>query len=145
MSKENLMSKNCKELRELAKEFNVVGRWDMKKDELVDAILSSQVDTEVGEENNKVVDDSNKKSDKSSYINNVDVGTIVAFKLSNGKVKSAKISKKSTKRKMLKLITEYGAEFIVSYDSVIWVKTGKRWPKGVYNMLKGLGDSVEQK
>ena len=74
---------------------------------------------------------------KMHYIENIEVGTIVAFKLSNGKVKSAKVVKKSTKNRKLKLETDYGAEYIVSYESIIWVRTGKRWPKGVYNLLKG--------
>lgn len=74
---------------------------------------------------------------KMHYVENVEIGTIVAFQLSNGKVKSAKVEKKSTKNRKLKLVTDYGAEYIVSYEDVIWVRTGKRWPKGVYNLLKG--------
>lgn len=74
---------------------------------------------------------------KMHYIENIEIGTIVAFKLSNGKVKSAKVVKKSTKNRKLKLETDYGAEYIVPYESVIWVRTGKRWPRGVYNLLKG--------
>ena len=74
---------------------------------------------------------------KMHYIENIEIGTIVAFKLSNGKVKSAKVVKKSTKNRKLKLETDYGAEYIVPYESVVWVRTGKRWPKGVYNLLKG--------
>ena len=74
---------------------------------------------------------------KMHYIENIEIGTIVAFKLSNGKVKSAKVVKKSTKNRKLKLETDYGAEYIVPYESIVWVRTGKRWPKGVYNLLKG--------
>ena len=74
---------------------------------------------------------------KMHYVENIEIGTIVAFKLSNGKVKSAKVVKKSTKNRKLKLETDYGAEYIVPYENVIWVRTGKRWPKGVYNLLKG--------
>ena len=66
------------------------------------------------------------------------IGTLVAFRLSNGKVKSAKVMKKSTKNRKLKLETNYGAEYIASYDDIIWVRTGKRWPRGVYNLLKGI-------
>lgn len=43
MSRENLQKKTCKELRELAKELNISGRWDMTKDQLIDAILGAEV------------------------------------------------------------------------------------------------------
>ena len=43
MSKENLQNKTCKELRELAKDMNISGRWDMTKDQLIDAILGAEV------------------------------------------------------------------------------------------------------
>ena len=78
---------------------------------------------------------------KMSYIENIDIGTIVAFKLSNGKVKSAKVTRKSTKNRKLKLETDYGAEYIISYEDIVWVRTGKRWPRGVYKLLKGQVDA----
>ena len=43
MSKENLQNKTCKELRELAKDMNISDRWDMTKDQLIDAILGAEV------------------------------------------------------------------------------------------------------
>lgn len=162
MSKEVLQNKTCKELRELAKEMNISGRWDMTKEQLIDAILGAEVvkNTEKTEsakdeykvDNQEIVEAENKDENKSAnvkinmeqkmhYIENVDIGTIVAFKLSNGKVKSAKVARKSTKNRKLKLETDYGAEYIVSYDDVIWVRTGKRWPRGVYKLLKGLVDA----
>lgn len=81
---------------------------------------------------------------KESYIENSDIGTIVAFKLSSGKVKSAMMVNRNRKKKKLKLETRYGAEYIIPYSSVIWVRTGKRWPKGVYKLLKGI-DNNEKK
>ena len=82
---------------------------------------------------------------KMSYIENIEIGTLVAFRLSSGKVKSAKVTRKSTKNRKLKLETDYGAEYIVSFDDIIWVRTGKRWPRGVYRLLKGLVDKDESK
>ena len=87
----------------------------------------------------------NKVKQKMDYVENIKIGTLVAFKLPNGKVKSAKVEKKSTKNRKLKLVTSYGAEFIIPYDSVIWVRTGTRWPKGVYNLLKGKTEDGERK
>lgn len=167
MSKEILQSKTCKELRELAKERNISGRWDMTKPQLIEAILGTEV---VGEpvKNESVKDEvkidnleesgvdveaKEKESasteidmqQKLQYVENIAIGTIVAFRLSNGKVKSAKVAKKSTKNRKLKLETDYGAEYIVNYEDIVWVRTGKRWPKGVYKLLKGLVDDDGKK
>lgn len=162
MSKEILEAKTRKELRVIATELNITGRWEMNKEQLIDAILGAEVvkNTEKTEsakdeckvDNQEIVEAENKDENKSAnvkinmeqkmhYIENVDIGTIVAFKLSNGKVKSAKVARKSTKNRKLKLETDYGAEYIASYDDIIWVRTGKRWPRGVYKLLKGLVDA----
>lgn len=171
MSKEILEVKTKKELRVIATELEITGRWDMTKEQLIDAILraksaevSKQEDVvdenpqsandeckvdnhecESVEAENKVENESaNVKvnmEQKMSYIENIDIGTIVAFRLSNGKVKSAKVTRKSTKNRKLKLETDYGAEYIISYEDVVWVRTGKRWPRGVYKLLKGQVDA----
>ena len=170
----------CSELRGIAKELSIPGRWDMTKDELVEAILraktsksddanrsgvvqaagqsakdegkvdnhadnAASVEAEDKGENESASAHNVDMSQKMRYIENIEIGAIVAFKLSNGKVKSAKVVKKSTKNRKLKLETDYGAEYIVSYDSVVWVRTGKRWPKGVYNLLKGTVCSDDKK
>lgn len=82
-----------------------------------------------------------KAEKKLSYIEGAKVGTLVAFKTDNGKIKSAMIVKRSTKNRKFKLETKYGASFIVPFDDVIWVRTNKRWPKGVYQLLKGIDES----
>lgn len=163
MSKENLQNKTCKELRELAKDMNISGRWDMTKEQLIDAILGAEVvqttdkpesakdeckvdnhdgaDAEVKDEKGSADTESNvDMKQKMPYIENVEIGTLVAFRLSNDKVKSAKVVKKSTKNRKLKVETNYGATYIISYDDVVWVRTGKRWPRGIYKLLKGLVD-----
>lgn len=159
MSKENLQNKTCKELGELAKDMNISGRWDMTKDQLIDAILGAEVlkkndESESAKDECKIdnhdvveVEDKVEKesanvdvdmAQKMPYIENIEIGTLVAFRLSNGRVKSAKVTRKSTKNRKLKLETDYGAEYIVSFDDIVWVRTGKRWPRGVYKLLKGL-------
>lgn len=170
MSREILESKTRKELRVIATELSITGRWDMTKEQLIEAILRAN-SAEVGKENDVVEEipqsandeckvdnhecvsvEAEEKSEnesasvkvnmeqKMSYIENIDIGTIVAFRLSNGKVKSAKVTRKSTKNRKLKLETDYGAEYIISYEDVVWVRTGKRWPRGVYKLLKGQVD-----
>jgi len=170
MSKEILEMKTKKELRVIATELEITGRWDMTKPQLIDAILRAKsVENNKQEdvvsnpqsakdeykidnrecENVEVEDKVENEStgvkvnmeQKMSYIENIDIGTIVAFRLSNGKVKSAKVARKSTKNRKLKVETDYGAEYIVSYEDIIWVRTGKRWPRGVYKLLKGQVDA----
>lgn len=155
MSGETLQSKNCKELREIAKGLKIQGRWDMTKEELITNIMaaSENVKSDADEINDQSAIDECKTDDqvhinmeqKMRYIENVELGTIVAFRLANGRVKSAKVVKKSTKSRKLKLETNYNAEYIVSYDDIIWVRTGKRWPKGVYELLKGKVDNGKEK
>ena len=168
MSKEMLNAKTRKELRKIATELQIIGRWEMNKEQLIDAILRAKdaensnhtneadvslqsakdeckIDNHNPEQNveaeGKVENESANvkinKEQKMAYIENIDIGAIVAFRLSNGKVKSAKVTRKSTKNRKLKVETGYGAEYIISYDDIIWVRTGKRWPRGVYELLKG--------
>ena len=155
MSSETLQSKNCKELREIAKGLKIQGRWDMTKEELITNIMAASENgkSDADEINDQSAIDECKTDDqihinmeqKMRYIENVELGTIVAFRLTNGRVKSAKVVKKSTKSRKLKLETNYNAEYIVSYDDIIWVRTGKRWPKGVYELLKGKVDNGKEK
>ena len=144
------------DLRNMASTYGIKNVKKYKKQELVDMIceiIDGQKPTVVDEEAEATVaveeDDNNIETvtDELSeeeiaerrmpYVENAPIDTIVAFKLPTGKVKSAKIINKSTKNRKLKVETAYGAQFIIPYDSVIWVKTGTRWPKGVYNLLKG--------
>lgn len=129
---ENLEKKTRDELRVIAKELDIKGRGHMTKEQLVQAIASA-----TGGEAAETSDDVSSGSNKVKYVENAEVGTIVAFKLPDGRVKSAKIERRSTSRRKLKLVTQYGAEFVVPYEDIIWVRTTKRWPKGVYNLLKG--------
>ena len=112
----------------------------MASSERVFMLLDEPVEAEDKVENKSASVKVNMEQ-KMSYIENIDIGTIVAFRLSSGKVKSAKVTRKSTKNRKLKLETDYGAEYIVSYDDVVWVRTGKRWPRGVYKLLKGQVDA----
>lgn len=81
--------------------------------------------------------------DKLQRIQNAPIGTIVAVKLDDSSVKSAKIVRRSSDEKLLKVTTEYGASYIVKYESVVWVKSGSRWPRWVYNLLKGIEEFDE--
>ena len=127
MSKNELNQFNKNELLILAKAYNITGRWDMSKDELIASIKAAK----------EKIKEKRDMSIKDGYIEKVNLGCLVAFKTSNGKVKSAKIVKRSIKERMLLLETEYKSAYKVSFDDVLWVKTGNRWPKGIYELLKG--------
>ena len=153
--REELSNMLVVDLRNMASTYGIKNVKKYKKQELVDMIceiIYGQTPTAVDEEvpvvveeddNNNVETETDELSEEEiaerrmPYVENAPIDTIVAFKLPTGKVKSAKIINKSTKNRKLKVETAYGAQFIIPYDSVIWVKTGTRWPKGVYNLLKG--------
>lgn len=157
---QELRACNARELMRMATTMGIKGSWDMKKAEVVDAILRAEDAKDggatAGEQSAKVNDETDNHgthgnhangetaidmAKKMPYIEDADAGTLVAFKLPNGKVKSAKIVKKSSKSRRLMLETAYGAQHIVSYDDIVWVRTGKRWPSGVYRQLKGMVES----
>ena len=72
---DNLSSKTVKELLIIAKEYQIVGRHDMKKQQLIDAIVEV-VETEeaLGKTDASAV---NKTHD--DYIKNLKPGDIIAF------------------------------------------------------------------
>ena len=105
-------------------------------------VIKAVKDLEVKEAKKKMLSDEEREAKKKAYIEDAKVGVLVAFKTSDGKVKSAMIKKRSTKNRKFKVETKYGAEFIISFDDVLWVRTNKRWPKGVYQLLKGIDTEV---
>lgn len=164
MQRQELEAMTRDELRVIAKENEVKGRGTMTKAELIDA-LSSVEESETHSEEfvevdsnvaslemdvvadeavvSQIADEEMRKIRHMKAVENAEVGVIVAF-VFDGKCRSAKIIKKSTKNKMMLLQTNYGAEFKVPFDSIVWVKNGKRWPRGVYNMLKGIENVSEE-
>lgn len=163
---EELNAKTRDELRAIAKEMGIVGRSKITKSELVNAVYDNQPFEEVAEANEvaeTVVDAVNdekqvnkvEEKQKSDEPNEVDklrqenhmkiveaceVGDFVAFTCFGSKARSAKVTRKSSKRKKLEVETAYGKKFVIDYDMVIWVKKSQdaKWPHGVYKALKGI-------
>lgn len=82
---------------------------------------------------------------KDEYIVNAEPGLIVAFRLcfkstKTGekltKVISGKILENNQTEKKYIVETRNGLKYGVPYRAVVWVKTGNRWPKGVYEEMK---------
>lgn len=88
-----------------------------------------------GEKNNKTKDD---------YIVDAEIGVVVAFRLNfrarSGvkltKVISGKILENNNEQEQYVIETRNGLKYGVPYKAVVWVKTGNRWPKGVYEEMK---------
>lgn len=154
--KEELNKMSVDELRKYASTLKIKKIRSYRKTELIDVVIETELTKskevkEYKEDNKKVTKSDNKEvtatdriERKKKYIENIEIGSLVAFKLSSGKVKSAKVTNKSSKTRKLKLETQYGKEFIISYDDVVWVKT-TRWPAGVWRLLKGIEEPKEPK
>lgn len=144
MSKEELEKMTAKSLVEMCKEkgipySNSGGR--LKKAQLIELLLNNN---DVQEENSKNVGEEENpepthwvNQDKEKYIEEAEVGTLIAFYDKKGKPRTAALVNRSSSRRVVKVVTEFEWEFIVPYENVLWVRKGNRWPKGVYNLLKG--------
>lgn len=147
-TKECLESYTVADLRKIAKNFHIVGRWEMNKSQLIIEILLIQEEREAEKkqseneeaketfENEKVMqDDSN--NDHSKYLANIEVGRLVAFNDHNmGIVRTARVVNISQKRQQLKVIDIYGSVEVISFEQVAWVKTGKRWPRRLFHLIR---------
>ena len=75
--------------------------------------------------------------DKRKHIEEAEVGTLIAFYDEKGKPRTAALVNRSSSREVVKVVTEFEREFIVPYSNVLWVRKGPRWPRAVYEILKG--------
>lgn len=172
MLREELSTKTVPELRDLAKELGIAGRWEMTKAQLIDAISEHGNPTTEKEDVEDMVEDAEENWDdeedivnseevvkvtkeytvngekrtiacvppeiKERYVQEAPIGTIVAFEL-DGKVRSAKIENRNSKKKLLMLKNKPGVEFIVPYSAILWVRSGNKWPDAIYELLTGGG------
>ncbi len=157
MRKEELSKLTVAELKSICKERGIKcynGKNLFNKGQLIEAILKAEsesvVEDKSAQEETKIetkeietvepVDEAEEVADiaesKLKYLKDMQVGAIVAVRLSSGKVISAKVVKKSTKRKLILCETAYGCEHLVKWSDVLWVRTKKVWPKGVYELFK---------
>lgn len=162
---EELQKLKRDELVEICKGYGLPhcrGKNRLRKDELIETILKAECTEASTEETKSAVDEykvdnqkvveaevkdekesaSNVDEQKLSYLERAEVGTIIACRI-DGKAKSAKIVKRSSKNRRFMVETAYGAQYIVPYEDVIWVRTGNKWPRGVYRELKGLEPETE--
>lgn len=155
MNVKELNNKTVKELREIAKELNIVGRWDMNKSQLIDAIYVANLsDDKITFETDCIISKSNSNEPEGSqkvtkttddYLKTIEKGTLVAFKRNKNKdvAMSGKfVSFDETEDKVL-IESKKGTLFKVNRENIIWVKTGARWPKWVFSLFNREGEESD--
>ena len=122
-TQEKLKILKVAELRDIAKKLDISGRWSMKKEELIVAILNKS---------------SNQKkcNDHSRYLKNIELGRLIAYPDSDGYVHTAKVIKISQEDEILTVMDLYNNIEIVPFSKVLWVKTGKRWPRKLFLSIR---------
>lgn len=146
-----MKEKTVKELREIAKELEIVGRWDMNKTQLIEAIEMAQAVQELNDEDIELENDCIIKEDNSNqsegtqkvtkttddYLNNIEPGILVAFKRNSKDIAmSGKfVSFDGNNDNLVCIESKKGTLFKVPKANIIWVKTGARWPKWVFALF----------
>lgn len=160
-----LQAVKVKHLLIMAKDFHIVGRHDMKKSQLINSIVQKHVEKEVREkedyiealrtndvllkkENQSIsfdhdVENQLVESPKSEYIYNAQPGALVAFYVDSNKVMTAMVKHNDVDGQTFTVETKRGKRFVVMYSEILWVKSGSRWPRGIYNLLKGIKTNVK--
>lgn len=124
------------ELRKIASKKGIKNSKQYKKAELVKVL--QEYDKAEAEKKTKCTDAS--KNNKDKFIDSAPLETIIVFggDVAGGKVRSAKMIIREEQKRSIVCETAYGKRFYVPYDNVIWVKTGSRFPRAIYNLLKGI-------
>lgn len=139
----DLSKKTCKELREIAKELNITGRWSMTKSELIEAIndcnnysdASITFETDCVSSGNEIQDVVAKKT-TIDYLKEAQPGTLIAFmRRSYNSVMSGKLVGFKGNNVVL-IESKKGTIFEVKFDNVAWVQTkSNSWPQWVYKLF----------
>lgn len=142
----DLNKKTCKELRDIAKQYGITGRWDMKKQELIEAIesMSDLTDDKIIFEDDCIIKSEDTIQSEGSqkvsrttleYLNNAEAGTLVAFKRNSSKDVAMSGKLISFENGKVTVESKKGTKFKLNPDNIIWVKTGDRWPRWVFNLF----------
>lgn len=151
MTRNELENMTKENVAKVAKDLGVKrykGKSMLSKKELIDGIckaMESNDDvadaqkaiSEAGEQikKNEIVVDCKVKDER---ILSAPIGTLIAFREpETGKLNTAKLTNRNKTKKLIKCETQYGKEFLISFSDIVWTKTGSRWPKSIYNELKG--------
>ena len=154
MTRNELENMTKENVAKVAKDLGVKrykGKSMLSKKELIDCICkvielnddvadAQKAIKEAGEQvknevKNEIVVDRKVKDER---ILSAPIGTLIAFREpETGKLNTAKLTNRNKTKKLIKCETQYGKEFLISFSDIVWTKTGSRWPKSIYNELKG--------
>lgn len=85
------------------------------------------------------------ENEHKTYIDNMKLGDIVAFKLyeKDSKMYSGKI--KTLGASKVEIQTKNGKKFIIEKKNIFWVNVNNRWPRFVMNAFKGVDIDITDK
>ena len=69
-----------------------------------------------------------------TYLEKLQTGMVISFNVSPNKMLSGKVIQINDN--YIEVETRKGTKFKVEKQDITWVKTGQRWPKGIYLKLK---------
>lgn len=78
-----------------------------------------------------------KNNTKAYYLENMQIGNNVAFTVESKegtRMLSGKVVKLNKQSAVVQ--TKNGSIFFPKHEQIAWVKTGTKWPQGIYNALK---------
>lgn len=150
MTRNELENMGKSEIVQIAKQYNVKrykGKSLLPKEELIEGICRAlEIKDDVLDAHKAIDEASEQHSDKSVTVDltvkeqrivSAPFGTLIAFREpETGKLNTAKLTNRNKVKKLVKCETQYGKEFTVPFENVVWTKTGSRWPKGIYDELK---------
>lgn len=142
-----------KQLKERAAALGIVGRSRMNKKELVNALLGVSFEHVVSDDEEVVNYNvqttgielaSDRSKSTSEYVARLTGGELVAFKPSSRAVISGKVISISLNCSEVTIQTKAGSIHKVEPEAILWVRTGNRWPRWIFEMF-GQGSAVCQK
>lgn len=150
MTRNELENMTKENVAKVAKDLGVKrykGKSMLLKKELIDCICKAMESNDDAADAQKAINEAGKQAKneividrevKDKRILSAPIGTLIAFhEPETGKLNTAKLTNRNKTKKLIKCETQYGKEFLISFSDVVWTKTGSRWPKSIYNELKG--------
>lgn len=111
----------------------------ISEDSTVEKVEAVQAEDEIAADNSYATLISHKKT-PGEYIDNVEVGMIIAFATEPEKAISAKVKEifraEDNGVKEVLAVSKNGYTYKVPRAAIVWVKTGHRWPRGIYDKLR---------
>lgn len=150
MTRNELENMTKENVAKVAKDLSVKrykGKSMLSKKELIDSICKAMESNDDAADVQKAINEAGEqvkneividREVKDKRILSAPIGTLIAFhEPDTGKLNTAKLTNRNKTKKLIKCETQYGKEFLISFSDVVWTKTGSRWPKSIYNELKG--------